>query len=501
MAQAVHRRPKSGLKPSAEPPRNGLFRAYLLLLIWLPLPLGSNRAWAWSFMEVAVLLLLTVWLLRQWRHPADLSFLQASRPVLWLFLAALLYPLWQTVPLSDSLLTLLSPHTATIRHWAEMARNGPLSLDLQATWVEWLKGVAYGGLFWLTLVLIQSPQRLQTVLWVLLANGIGQVCLSLLLISTTANGDVRGSFVNRNHLAGFLELVLPLAIGLLRHTPALRGAARSGWDRLHATLHFLSGSFGILAGISLLLWATLVLTQSRGGNSALLLALLLVTLATRLGGGHTQDGPVRARLFFPLALLAVLLGSGAAVEMLLNRFLDTNFLQEGRLAVLVTGKEIIQAFPLFGSGSGTFAYLYPHYQPASIAQHFFDHAHNDHLELLADRGVIGYSLLALTVLAIWRETLRCCRLGKTPLLVATSDASLVATLSLVIHGLLDFNFHIPVNAAYFCVLLALGLRSSRMEFYAPPLTPQEKPPSPAIPHAESSSCECPSVGQPDLDRR
>jgi O-antigen ligase len=166
--------------------------------------------------------------------------------------------------------------------------------------------------------------------------------------------------------------------------------------------------------------------------------------------------------------------------------LDTNFLQEGRLAVLVTGKEIIRDFPLFGSGSGTFAYLYPHYQPPSIAQHFFDHAHNDHLELLADRGLIGYSLLALTVLAIWLETLRCYRLGKTPLLVATCYATLVSTVSLTIHGLLDFNFHIPVNAAYFSLLLALGLCCSRMELSASPLNRQETPSSPPSHPAGSS---------------
>ncbi|WP_193771093.1 O-antigen ligase family protein [Candidatus Magnetaquicoccus inordinatus] len=443
---------------------NRLFHAYLLLLIWLPLPLGSNRAWAWSLMEGAVLLLLTAWLLLQWRHPStDLSFLQSIKPSLWLFLAALIYPFLQAISLPEVVVSLLSPQSAAIRHLAQMDPGGPLSLDAHATLVEWLKGVAYGGLFWLTLVLINSQQRLQTLLWVLLANGVVQVCISLLLISTSDNTDVRGSFVNRNHLAGFLELVLPLAIGLLRYMPSRSGSARHGWDRAHAVLRLVTGSFGVLAGLSIILWTTLILTQSRAGNASLLLAFLVVFLFSRADRGEQKERSYRSPIRIFLVFLLLLLGSGAGLEILLGRFLDTNLLQEGRMAVLLTGKEIIRDFPLFGSGSGTFAYIYPHYQHPSIAQHFFDHAHNDHLELLADRGLIGYSLLALTVLTVWFRTVRYIRLGKNTLFAATCYATLLSTISLTFHGLLDFNFHIPVNAAYFSVLLGLGLRCSRIE--------------------------------------
>ncbi|MBF0183236.1 MAG: O-antigen ligase family protein [Magnetococcales bacterium] len=472
MAKAVRRRSASEISPrTSSVAWRWLFRAYLLLLLWLPLPLGSNRAWAWALMEISVLLLLITYLFVRQKPPVEQTLLPPLKAPLLLFLVAILYPLWQTMPLAEPLLQILSPHTLATRQWAALHQGGTISLDLHATWVEWLKGIAYGGLFVLTLLLVNSQRRLQMLIWVLLSSGVVQVCISLLLLSLSSNSDVRGSFVNRNHLAGLLELIIPLTVGVLRNISSLSDSSSLERQQSHAWLRFFSSSSGGVAGVMMILWFTLFLTQSRGGNAALIFSFVAVWTLSRLTGMRRQETVKRSNMIYLLLACTFILGGTAGLEILLGRFLDTNLLQEGRLAVLFTGKQIILDYPLFGSGSGTFASIYPRYQPEAIAHLFFDHAHNDHLELLADRGIIGYALLAGTVLTSWHHMLRCYRHSQHPLVRATCYAALVSTISLVIHGIFDFNFQIPANAAYFTVMLALGLRCSRMENSTHPSSP------------------------------
>jgi hypothetical protein len=39
-----------------------LFLGLAALLVWLPIPLGSNRPWAWTVMEVVAFVLLGLWI-------------------------------------------------------------------------------------------------------------------------------------------------------------------------------------------------------------------------------------------------------------------------------------------------------------------------------------------------------------------------------------------------------------------------------------------------------
>ncbi|MEO5339264.1 MAG: O-antigen ligase family protein [Magnetococcus sp. MYC-9] len=455
---------------SRTPPSAGdrwLLRGYLLLLFWAPLPLGSNRPWAWGLLECWTFLLLTVWLIRRWlsqpcRDLLEDSAIRPFRPAIVLLLLAAIYPLWQTIPWPESLLTLLSPTTVHMRQLVGISHQpGTISLDPHVTRVEWLKGMAYLSIFWLTLVLPRSRKDVRQLIWVLLASGMVQVGIHLLSLESNPNRDVHGSFVNRNHLAGFLELILPVALALLRSEHQTREAGIGWQDRLHRVLGLISGRPGLLFGVCVAMAITLFLTQSRGGNGSLLLALLLVAA---LPGKDAQHTPHVFRSRMVILLLAVLFmaGTSAGLGQLAGRYLDTDVQQEGRLAVLATAVEIVRAYPLFGSGSGTFFFVYPRYQHESLSKVLFDHAHNDHLEFLTDRGIIGYGLLVAGILHCWWYIARAHQTRRDPLASALLYASLVATLSLVLHGLTDFNFQIPANALHFMVLLGMGLRGVRL---------------------------------------
>src|SRR4051794_34454626 len=50
-----------GLKLPPLDASKALFWAFLGLLVWAPIPLGSNRPWAWTLLEIWVYLLVAVW--------------------------------------------------------------------------------------------------------------------------------------------------------------------------------------------------------------------------------------------------------------------------------------------------------------------------------------------------------------------------------------------------------------------------------------------------------
>jgi len=178
------------------------------------------------------------------------------------------------------------------------------------------------------------------------------------------------------------------------------------------------------------------------------LALAAVGI-TALAAGRSG---IRARL------VAVLLAASVAVvplaqigaERLLARYgrsADAFTSAGGRGTVWLDTLQIAAAFPLTGAGFGSFAAVYPAFRSADVRL-FYAHAHNDLIQAAAEGGFVGLALLACLVLAAARNVVRAVAGSMGPLAVGVG-AALGATL---LHGLVDFNFHIPANAATAAIL-------------------------------------------------
>jgi O-antigen ligase len=110
-----------------------------------------------------------------------------------------------------------------------------------------------------------------------------------------------------------------------------------------------------------------------------------------------------------------------------------------------------RAHPVLGVGLGDFETAYPRYQsfPSDL---WIDHAHNDYVEAVAETGLVG-AVLILSLLALffrlafrdWGRPLRSqgswIRLGAA-----------IGCCGMLVHSFVDFNLHIPANAAWFAVL-------------------------------------------------
>src|SRR5512141_1482469 len=115
----------------ARPPaQRWLFALYLALILWAPIPLGSNRPWAWAMLELWVFALGIWWLLDFARGRTHLSAaLKGAWPALLCAALWLGYVWLQLLPLPLQLLQVLSPAAARAHAAAGIASAAPLTLD------------------------------------------------------------------------------------------------------------------------------------------------------------------------------------------------------------------------------------------------------------------------------------------------------------------------------------------------------------------------------------
>ncbi|WYD82347.1 MAG: O-antigen ligase family protein [Candidatus Electrothrix gigas] len=113
---------------------------------------------------------------------------------------------------------------------------------------------------------------------------------------------------------------------------------------------------------------------------------------------------------------------------------------------------MIAARPLLGWGLGCFPVAFPAFQPDSLCRWFINHAHNDYLELTAETGIIGLFAALLVVSVLFISCMRKLKHTKRRELRMIGIGALAGCFSLLVHSVMDFNFHIPFNAMLFAVL-------------------------------------------------
>ena len=84
-----------------------------------------------------------------------------------------------------------------------------------------------------------------------------------------------------------------------------------------------------------------------------------------------------------------------------------------------------------------------------------NHAHNDYLEFAVEFGIPATLLLGVFVLLSLRRCLKQLASRRHPLVLGSAFACLMAIIAVATHALVEFNLHIPANAATFMILLAL----------------------------------------------
>lgn len=254
---------------------------------------------------------------------------------------------------------------------------------------------------------------------------------------------LRGSFVNPNHLALFLEIALAVAFAwtwwAVRRTILDGGRAE---DRLLGV--------GPPALCSLLLFGGLVLTGSRAALLAALLAMAVqgMVIGSRRGRKWLLAGGLAAGLAGVAALAA--LGAEGAFTRLTASSVDElggGYRVEAARATL----DLFRRFPIVGSGLGSFQAAFPLVQPPTIPG-FWRHAHADWIEFLATTGVFGAALLGVGLFFYGKRLRRVVLHGERSEGRAAGLAALGALVAVAIHSFADFGLTMPANALALAVV-------------------------------------------------
>ena len=405
------------------------------------------QQWEWSALGVSIAAVVSL-LPRHERSPGNLRGLT--------LMAALLgWMLLQLVPLPPALLHALSPVRWTAlsvaRQTTGQAPGGwaPLSLAPAATIERLLDVIPAMAAFvtaremawwwrdriWVVVVPIVGAASIESLL--------GLVQFYFMRLGGGQAGSAVGTYVNRNHFAGLLEMAFPLA---------LMGAIatwRKGRSRLQPeSIGPALGTSALLAMASFLLMGV-ILSLSRMGFISTLIAAGFTILMLLLSLGSTESRWMRGfRLSIPVAVPLFVLVFLPTRE-LLARFADMSATEDvskdTRMEIWQDTLQSVAAYKWTGSGLGAYERGLYRYKTVAPTQ-TVDFAHNDYLQILAELGFVGAGLVAALGLWILWGPLSVVLWGGDTANWTLAVGLFAALLTMAIHSFADFNLYIPANA-------------------------------------------------------
>jgi O-antigen ligase len=444
-----------------------------LVIIGTALAFGGVQPISYSVMEVVLFLALLLLLLSQTRRGR----IDVHLP-LWPILFVLLVGL-QVIPFPASVIARLSPSplpnlgvTGT-SHGSEVWST--FSIFPHDTVTALLKFVAYLSVFALAAYLFDSGKRKSTLIQGLIFVGCFEATYGIIQYLTGwqkiftyskrfYTEDATGTYINHNHFAGLLELIVPFVLALAfysfqRGNKRRQDGGSKQTSRGKSPSIFQSVFYFFLAVV---LMVALVFSRSRGGILASLFSLIFVALLAQL--------KVRRKAWVVGVFLVLLgmIGYGLwiGLDPVLARFeqlREPGYLQlEGRIAIWKDALPLVRNHPLVGTGLGTFGMVFRHYQTERVGN-YVDHAHNDYLELASDTGLIGAALLFLPIFLLLIRMMISFLDDPRRYRRSVTLGCIGSTVAILIHSVTDFNLQIPANALIFSVVLGIGYKASCIE--------------------------------------
>lgn len=455
-----------------------------LLFVWLlaifvlsPLPLGSDRGWAYLSITGICLSLLAFYLLLNYlrtiyENPKKTLNIDCSSYFIlivgiWFFIQSHLYFPYELLafisPVSDDIYS----SAYKILNNSDISHSYPISLDTGQTCNKALLTLACFSLILLMGKLINSRQRLVIFCYTLILSGVFQAAFGALMVltgkeylfftpKTTYLGNATGTFVNRNNLAGYLEMTLAVGIGLLLGLPKVSstGIQHRWQSSVRFALKILFSQVALLRSMLIVMVIGLLMTHSRMGNAAFFNALLITGGIALISSRQFRKPGFFAILISIVLVDIYLLGSMFDLDKVMARIEKSGLATESRDEVVRSALTMIPDFWLTGSGAGTFAYIFPAYKQEYIFG-FYDLAHNDYLQIFLEAGLIGALPLLFYLLLALKRSLALVRQHRSRLLAGIGFSTIMTVISLLIHSSVDFNLQIPANIILFVAILAL----------------------------------------------
>ncbi len=442
-------------------------KGLISLIIFAPLAFGSVEVWGYSIIILSAVALTLVWLIKVWlknrlkftifkKEPIAFKLGYLKTPLNLPIIIFIVLIIIQLIPLPESVVRFISPNTCNI--YAEsykaleasvIAKNPlntsySLSLCPNATKDELFKIIGYALIFFLVINNIKSKVQLKKLILTIV---IVAFCLSIFGIIQKAfwNGKIYwfrelryggtpfGSYVNRNHYAGFMVMAIPLALSAIAITKSINKKI-------------------ILSYMALIMASTIFISLSRGGMLAFLGSFLFILLSFLFHKTLKKHISFIIMLLMGIVIFILYLQLFSVVADRLLTVIDPDeLLSQKRFLVWKDSLNIVSDFPLLGSGLGTFRYIFPKYK-TFYNRLIFQYPENDYLQLLTETGIIGFLIIIWGLLAFLIASFKL--MAKNKILIFFIGS----IFAILIHSFCDFNLHIPANALIFSIILALTIR-------------------------------------------
>lgn len=443
-----------------------IFFSLLTLILLVAIPYGTVEPWWEALFECIVFALAALWIVegllsRGWLLKEHRIFV----PVLIL----LLYAFVQTLPLSSE-----SAGTSGLKLWTAV------SADPYETRLSILKLLALTLTGVLLLRYTSGRRRLLALIHTIIAVGILSAFFGILRQTTQHStgfllpfltvGSGYGQFINRNHFAFLMEMVLGLTLGLI----VGRGVRRDQ----------------ILIYLSLFLpvWVALVLCNSRGGLFSMLAQVLFLALLFnftrarrdrlelereetnlwwRIGHASIVRPILVAGLIAIVFIGAIWIGGEALTSRL--ETVSSEVSAEGdagnegvrRIEVWRATWSMIKDHPLVGAGFNGYWAAIPEYHNAS-GESTPQQAHNDYLELMASGGIVGVLIVLWFIILLVKGTRRSFH-SKDSFRRAASMGAAAGLFGVAVHSMVDFGLHVTINALVFTALVVIAIAGRGIE--------------------------------------
>lgn len=443
------------------------FYSLLTLLVWLPIPLGSNRIWAWSIAGVWVGTTLIAAVLSFRSHWQAFPF-QRLNQFKWLILPIAIFQLWtalQLLPMSELPLTFMSPMASLAYEQVHLVTNkqgfGRISVDAFSTYSSLIKGLVYLLFIVLAIVLINTEKRIKWVLSALLLSGCFQAVYGALVLlfgfefspvfGIRLPDVATGSFIYKNHLANYMMTCLCLGAGLL--VSHLHVSSSGSWHiRIQRWVSgLISNKMVVRCGLIMMVIA-LVMTRSRMGNTAFFAATLIGGFTALLF--YNQKPRALVALVISLVLIdTVVVGSLFGLSKVKDRLEQTAMEKETRVEVVDWGTLMVEQAPLTGYGAGSFHSTFPRFSFWNIG--YYDHAHNEYLQFAVESGLPMTLMLGTMLFVALYKTIQTMRKRRSKTMKGTALGCYMAIVGMLIHISVDFNLQPSANAMTFLMVLVL----------------------------------------------
>ena len=314
----------------------------------------------------------------------------------------------------------------------------------------WGRGYVVLAIGWLAMYLTLSMtsgryQALRVLLLFLTVLG-GAEALFGLSQSLGSDSLAKGTFTNRNHFAGFLNMTIPLAIGGLYAN--YTGLKERLWSESYARAWIILLSCAFM-GLGVLL------SLSRGGTISLILTLFVIAVLLTINRQKNQAGKLPGIVVWILVFILLALGAWVGMDALMARFTAIDEIEDSRIVVYRDTLKLIRNHALVGVGPGMYQWRFRPYQTVDATQ-WWRQAHNDYLQSAAEWGI------PLAILfwgfVIWRflRSMGLFLKAQDPWRQGIALGCAGAIFSILVHSGVDFNLQIPGNWMVFCTILGLS---------------------------------------------